>query len=189
MRALVNTFPAAPLPPGLTIARLEILLRTAHHHGYSLRLSRVADADYRYFVFKEGAPDRHTVLMTNDIADVAGYLGVEGFLSDVHELGSAARQARYLQPDRDGEVAKFGPERTDSLPPLAVPFTARDLPRNQNGTLIPASDELKVRAQAMRVVTGYTMMDCRRALFHGDGNAEKALEVLIATNGFASSKI
>lgn len=189
MRSIVNTLPAAPIPAALSVGRLEMLIRAARHHGHTFRLSRVQGADFRYFVTQGCPPASRPVMMTNDIADVAAYLGVDGFESDVQELGADARPGVWLDCPGTDLPVPLEQQRPQPLPVFKEASMPVVLRRDSQGVLVSHSEEIKCRAEALYALGNYTMFDCRRALVQTDGDPDKAVALLAATNGFASSKI
>ena len=63
------------------------------------------------------------------------------------------------------------------------------IPRAANGTLITASVEFRNLRLVLRIKTGYSGLDCDKALRWADGDADRALARLIETNGYASTKV
>jgi hypothetical protein len=189
MRSSVNTFPVTPLPAALSVDRLEMLIRAARHHGHTFRISRAQGADFRYFVTQGCPPASRVIMMTNDISDVAAYLGVDGFVSDVHELGPGARPGLWLNCPGADQPVPLEQQRPQPLPVFKQASMPVALRRDSQGVLVPHSEEIKCRAEALYALGNYTMFDCRRALVQTDGDTDKAMALLESTDGFARSKI
>jgi len=64
-----------------------------------------------------------------------------------------------------------------------------DLPRTPGGVVDPSTQQFKNRRAALHLKTGYSGLDCDKALRWADGDAYKAMSKLIETNGYAASKV
>lgn len=67
--------------------------------------------------------------------------------------------------------------------------TVTTLPRAANGMLITVSVEFRILRLALRIKTGYSGLDCDKALRWADGDPDRALARLIETNGYSSTKV
>lgn len=64
-----------------------------------------------------------------------------------------------------------------------------ELPRDKEGKIISSSNEIKELALALKAKVGYGILDARKALIKADGDFDKAEAILIATEGFKSTKL
>lgn len=67
--------------------------------------------------------------------------------------------------------------------------TVTPIPRAANGMLITASVEFRNLRQALRIKTGYSGLDCDKALRWAEGDADRALARLVETRGYAAYKV
>lgn len=97
-------------------------------------------------------------------------------------LGATTRELARQSGDIEAVVLHLGAAAT-------LNDTLADLPQGPSGTVDPTTQPFKNRRSALRLKTGYSGLDCDKALRWADGDAEKALAKLIDTNGYAHYKV
>lgn len=165
----------------LSIAHLEELIAAAKENDLTFVLDPYHEQGYRYRIHGAG----HTLLLkSNDIGDVARYLGLS---QDYVEAGVVVDSAHPTQYVVDG-ISRGG----------AVPLQAREssghnptnsLPTYDDGTLDFSSRAFRIRRMALLLKSGFGALDCEKALRWKDGKADEALALLVSTNGFARTKV
>jgi len=183
MRNLNDTI---EIRPTLDLQTLELLVGAARLLGLDFEIDCNTADPYRFYLHESP----HFVrLKSNDVGDVARYLGCGQTLTEPEVVAVRPllpTHVRHPNSEQLAEVPGPIPFYPRDLSPL---HTGAELPRNEQGALDTTTAEFKDRRKALRLKTGYFILDCDKALRMADGDAEKALAKLVDTRGFASSKV
>jgi hypothetical protein len=165
----------------LRIPELEVLIGTAKENGLEFSLDVYHEEGFRYHITTDSGQQ---VLRSTDIADVARYLGLDAPLSEAGVTPDNDKPTQYLL---DGKTC-FGPVLPQPRQRLSFDATAA-LPCTPDGQVDRKSLSYLVRRQALKVQSGFGILDCDKALFRKQGDANAALALLTETEGFAWHKV
>ena len=165
----------------LSIAQLEELVTVAREHGMVFSLDRFHDKGYRYYLDASGDT---TALRSNDIGDVARYLGLTQPLAEAGVIPDSTKPTEYVVNGTLHYGAVPLQQRTNEPFDPALP-----LPRNSEHHIDRESRAFRARRWALHLKSGYGTLDCIKALIQKDGDATEAHALLVATRGFARTKV
>jgi hypothetical protein len=165
----------------LRIPELEELVHAAQENCMQLALDRYHDEGYRYYL---RAADHALALRSNDIGDVARYLGLTKPFAEAGVALDTAAPTEYVV----GGQSRFGSVPLQSRN-RSLFDPAKALPCNLDDRVDPQSRAFSIRRWALFLKSGYGALDCGKALRMKEGNAAEALALLISTNGFAHTKV
>lgn len=165
----------------LSIAQLEELIAAAHDYGMVFTMDPFHDEGYRYYLHASG---HMLALRSNDISDVARFLGLTKPFAEAGITPESAKQTEYVV---DG-LMRYG--AVPLQPRTPEPFDpALPLPRSPDHRVDHESRAFRNRRWALYLKSGYGALDCMKALRFKDGNADEALALLVETQGFAHNKV
>lgn len=165
----------------LSIPELEELIAAAHEYGMVFTMDPFHDEGYRYYLHASS----HTLaLRSNDISDVAHFLGLTKLFTEAGVTPDSAKPTEYVV---DG-LMRYG--AVPLQPRTPEPFDpALPLPRYPDHRIDRESRTFRNRRWALHLKSGYGALDCLKALHQKDGDATEALAILVETKGFARTKV
>jgi hypothetical protein len=170
------------IPVTLSLLQLELLVTTCRRQDLHLSFKREVSAPFRYALYQVPADRQNAptcVLRSNDLLDVVRFLGLDLHIAEPDFPNATSRPTeRLIEPADASALPRYVSGPVQLKQGLPAPLVLRDLPQLDNGQLDHTSPRFRDRVHALGLKSGKPLMECKKALFQAEGEAEKSLEIL-----------